>query len=194
MTITRDVIEDLIPLYVAGEASQDTRRLIEDYAVAHPEIRSSLQPTSPLPELSSSRDLGLQALDRTRQLLDRRINFLAFAFAVSAAVFSFRFKRGEIDFLLFRDAPYVAVALLVISAILYGLFYDTCRRLVVTGLGAPHSLPLWAVGAAVASLPFTIVASAMTGWEVVRDFGVVAFFVGMALAKSLNSRGAKVPG
>ena len=62
-----------------------------------------------------------------------------------------------------------------------------CRRLVVTGLGAPHSLPQWAVGTAAASLPFTVVASAMTGWELVRDVCVVALFVGLALAKSLNS-------
>ena len=31
MEITRSVIEDLLPLYVAGEVSEDTRKLVEEY-------------------------------------------------------------------------------------------------------------------------------------------------------------------
>ena len=38
MEITRDVILDLLPLYVADEASQDTRALVEKYLAADPEL------------------------------------------------------------------------------------------------------------------------------------------------------------
>lgn len=39
MEITRDVVLDLLPLYVANEVSEDTRKLIEDYMETDPEIR-----------------------------------------------------------------------------------------------------------------------------------------------------------
>ncbi len=38
MEITRDVILDLMPLVLAGEASNDTSRLVEQYLEQHPEL------------------------------------------------------------------------------------------------------------------------------------------------------------
>jgi hypothetical protein len=38
MEITRDVVLDLLPLYVANEVSEDTRKLIEAYMETDPEI------------------------------------------------------------------------------------------------------------------------------------------------------------
>ncbi len=38
MKITRNVIMDLIPLYVADEASPDTRALVEEYLECDPEL------------------------------------------------------------------------------------------------------------------------------------------------------------
>jgi hypothetical protein len=38
MEITRDVILDLLPLYIANEVSEDTRALIEKYLENDPEI------------------------------------------------------------------------------------------------------------------------------------------------------------
>ena len=40
MEITRDVILDLLPLYLAGEASYDTRLLVEKYLETDPELAS----------------------------------------------------------------------------------------------------------------------------------------------------------
>lgn len=36
--LTRDVILDLLPLYLAGEVSEDTTALIKEYLEAHPEL------------------------------------------------------------------------------------------------------------------------------------------------------------
>ena len=36
--VTRDVIIDLLPAYFSGEASDDTRRLVEDYFERDPEF------------------------------------------------------------------------------------------------------------------------------------------------------------
>jgi anti-sigma factor RsiW len=38
MEITRDVILDLLPLYIAGEVSADSRHLVEKYLQADPEL------------------------------------------------------------------------------------------------------------------------------------------------------------
>lgn len=38
MEISRNVILDLLPLYIADEASSETRALIEDYLVTDPEL------------------------------------------------------------------------------------------------------------------------------------------------------------
>lgn len=38
MEITRDVIQDLMPLYLAGEASPDSRVLVEAFLRTHPDL------------------------------------------------------------------------------------------------------------------------------------------------------------
>jgi len=38
MEITRDVILDLLPLYIANELSEDSRKLVEKYMETDPEI------------------------------------------------------------------------------------------------------------------------------------------------------------
>jgi hypothetical protein len=38
MQVTRDVIEDLMPLYLANEASADTRALVDHYLKTDPEL------------------------------------------------------------------------------------------------------------------------------------------------------------
>ncbi len=38
MNVTRDVITDLLPLYFAGDASEDTRRLVEDFFRESPDF------------------------------------------------------------------------------------------------------------------------------------------------------------
>ena len=43
MKVTRDVVVDLLPLYLAGEASSDTRALVEAFLESDPELASIAQ-------------------------------------------------------------------------------------------------------------------------------------------------------
>jgi len=43
MEITRDVILDLLPLYLAGEVSSDTRTLIEEYIQKDPQLANFVE-------------------------------------------------------------------------------------------------------------------------------------------------------
>ena len=46
MEITRDVILDLLPLYVANEVSEDTKKLVEAYMETDPEMRETALQTA----------------------------------------------------------------------------------------------------------------------------------------------------
>jgi anti-sigma factor RsiW len=76
MTISRDVIIDLLPLYLAGEASPDSVRLVTTYLESDPslaaEVRRQQSVATPRPVLPVHPDLELVALHRARRTLALR--------------------------------------------------------------------------------------------------------------------------
>ena len=88
MTVTQDVVRDLVPVYLAGEASADTRRLVEEYAARDPAIareiasaRESTPGLPPTPPLAPTAEKA--ALDATRQLIKTRTSTLVVAIVLS---------------------------------------------------------------------------------------------------------------
>ena len=74
MNVTREVINDLWPVYAAGEASADTRSLVEAFLRQDPEFAGLLQGRGEegllrhdMPKLPPDREA--QALRRTKRLL-----------------------------------------------------------------------------------------------------------------------------
>lgn len=104
MNVTRDVILDLLPLYLADEVSADSRILVEKYletdielAQIAAESAGMMQPdNSPVPLTTEDQ---MEAYLETKRLLFRRNLiwavvvglglFMAFALAVLAAFFMF---------------------------------------------------------------------------------------------------------
>ncbi len=90
--ITRDVLLDLLPMYVAGEASEDTRRLVEQYLDEDAELMriASRMKAIRIPEAprGAAANPELKAFARTKQLMFQRNLFLALAvmFTVFLAV------------------------------------------------------------------------------------------------------------
>jgi hypothetical protein len=88
MSITRPVVLDLWPVYVSGEASAETRALVEDYLHGDPEFAQQLRenPLStiapPLPP-----DLEASAFARTRKRLRGFPWLLQLAILFSASAF-----------------------------------------------------------------------------------------------------------
>ena len=77
MNITRDVVTDLLPLYFSGEASADTRVLVEAYFLQDPEFArlARSNPEADLPRTETplpSKETEMQTLQRTRKLLSIR--------------------------------------------------------------------------------------------------------------------------
>jgi len=137
MNITRDVIKDLIPVYLAGDVSADTRTLVESYLKSDPELAA---------DVSAARgdSLGLpatspptaekQALDATRQLLKSRTSTLVVATLFTVLPLTFAFRGTTITFLLIRDAPVIGLAWWATAAIMWIWHASIRRRLRVSGL------------------------------------------------------------
>src|SRR5262245_7015380 len=115
MTVTQDVVRDLVPVYLAGDASADTRRLVEQFAARDPaiarEIEGARESTGRLPATPPLAPTAEKAaLDTTRQLLKTRTSTLVVAILFTLLPLSFVFQGGRVTFFVLRDAPVIASA------------------------------------------------------------------------------------
>ena len=137
MNISRDVVKDLMPVYLAGDASADTRALVESYLKSDPELASDVKaaraaslelPATPAPSAEK------QALDATRQLIKSRTSTLVVAMVFTVLPLTFVFHGTTITFFLIRDAPLIGLTWWVTAAIMWIWHVTIRRRLRVSGL------------------------------------------------------------
>lgn len=73
MKVTRDVVIDLWPLYHAGEASADTRALVDEYLATDPELARRLREETPAAlepvPLALAPDHEMKSFTRTRNAI-----------------------------------------------------------------------------------------------------------------------------
>lgn len=143
MKVTREVILDLLPLYLAGEASPSTRELVEEYLKQDAELaeRIRLQMAEGLKRAAPSGlppDLEFRSLKRTRRLLT--IQKWLFGFALGFAAFGlsieFSTRNGhfqEFHFLV-RDYPALFGGALACSLISWMLYFFVRYRMRTAGL------------------------------------------------------------
>ena len=136
MKITRDVVKDLLAVYQAGDASGDTRAIVEEWLRADPDLarlaeqarRISLPALPPLPATAEKR-----ALDRTRRRLRWRSILLGTAVYVTMLPLSITFNSRGFTGLLIDNWP-ERVVVLALAAALWGLYWHVSRRLRLSGL------------------------------------------------------------
>ena len=103
MEITRDVILDLLPLYMAGEASDDSRALIERYLESDPapakiaEQSAAIDLVEDIPVPLTTED-QMEAYKEAKQQMFWRI--LALAIVISFALLAFLAFAGIVVFML----------------------------------------------------------------------------------------------
>ncbi|MGD0841431.1 MAG: hypothetical protein ABSA32_09765 [Candidatus Acidiferrales bacterium] len=136
MNVTREVILDLLPVYLAGEASPATRALVEEYMKQDPELAQKirLQWSENFAKVAPSAlppELELRSLSRTRKLLAWQRWLFALGITFTAISFTSRIStRGaEItDFhFLIRDYP-AQFGMCVVLAIACWVAYFSIRR------------------------------------------------------------------
>jgi hypothetical protein len=123
MTIDRDIIFDLLPLYRAGLASDASRRAVDAWFAAHPE--DGLRPrAAPADDLAVSLGRARQLRRRLRWLFGLAIAFTMFCFSAE-----FRFEDGRLAAarLLALDHP-LAFAPVALAALACWLGYVLLKR------------------------------------------------------------------
>ena len=138
MNVTREVILDLLPVYLSGEASPATRAFVEEYLKQDPELaqRIRLQWAENFAKVAPSGlhpDLELRSLSRTRRLLGLQrwlfgfgIFFVALSLSNESSFEGWHLK--EFHFLL-RDYPVEFGICLVLGVACWSAFYLIRRRL-----------------------------------------------------------------
>jgi hypothetical protein len=179
MQITRDIVRDLLPVYLAGEASADTRAVVEECLATDKQLRETLEASrtwSP-PSVEMPASLEEQSLERTRRLLGRKNFWLGFAL-----IFSF------VPLLL--HLPWLADLVMLIGFGGWAAFLVTCRTLSATGLEAPRRLVprlLWAGVGVMLGLAVGHLVAQQTGWNrAVYDFPAVTFGLALWIGEKLH--------
>jgi anti-sigma factor RsiW len=145
MNVTKDVVIDLLPAYLSGEASADTRALIEEVAAREPAVarlvesarREGKEPMLKQP-LVLPPNLERETVSRTRGVLQWRSWMLSLAIMCTLLPFTFNFSVHPITLWLVRDPR--SRLLWVVAAALwlaYGLVGRRLRMESPSGRG-PH--------------------------------------------------------
>lgn len=166
MQVTREVVKDLLPVYLAGEASTDTRRLVEEFLTREPELRADFESPA-LPGVSPAGAVEIAALARTRTLLGRKAWMLGFGLTLAVLPLSFGSMGGEGPrFLLLGPKPWLATGAAVLGWALLVGFLWTCRRLSALSLEPRpswRSRTLWGLASYAAFLAAGLVVEAWLG-------------------------------
>lgn len=136
MRVTRDVIKDLLTVHLAGEASADTRVLVEEWLRTDPELarQANAAGGADLPAVPAlPPTLEKQALDRTRRQLRWRTILLGTAVYVSTLPVTVTFDRTGFRGLLIEDWP-ERVVVIAVAIGLWTTYVRLSRRLRVAGL------------------------------------------------------------
>jgi len=138
MNVTREVILDLLPVYLSGEASPATRALVEEFLKQDPELaqRIRLQWTKNFAKVSPSAlppDLELRSLRRARKLIG--LQRWLFGFGITFAALSLSnqttfegWHLKEFHFLL-RDYPVEMGICVALGVICWTAYFLIRRRL-----------------------------------------------------------------
>jgi len=138
MNVAREVILDLLPLYIAGEASPASRALVEEHLKHDPDLAERIrilgaEGFAPKAPSELPPDLELRSLRRTRRLLgmQRWLFGLGIACLALPLGMSFRFQDGRLsDFhFLVSDSPSLLGPLLLLGVACWIAYFWLRRRL-----------------------------------------------------------------
>lgn len=143
MEITRNVIQDLLPLYLAGEVCPETRALVDEFLARDATLAAEVEQMksdSLKPILMGGtvmalpKDHDIQTLERTRSTMAQRSWNLGLAIAFTVMPLAFVFQDGHIHWMMIRDVPSMAMASWAAAVGFWIGFAIHSRRLRSSGL------------------------------------------------------------
>lgn len=136
MNISRNVVRDLLVIYQAGEASAETRAIVEEWLRTDSVLAAEAARAKPLdlPHAGAPAATGeKRALDRAKRLLRWRMVLLGTAVYVTTLPVSITFNSNGYSGLLLDDWP-ERIVVLAIAAFLWFCWWRLGRAVRVTGL------------------------------------------------------------
>jgi hypothetical protein len=127
MKITREIVSDLWPLVASGEASSDTRSMVEGFLQTDPEFARRLKSSGDLPptEVVMPPDEEARALARTRDLVHGR-SWLRGLRLVALALTGLTVAR-VVENTTWNDATRVCVANAIVAGVAWILYLSLLR-------------------------------------------------------------------
>ena len=135
MNITQEVVTDLLPVYFSGEASSDTKSLVEEYFRENPDFeRMARSAGAPLETLRAASPVAAGAekekrdMESARCSLDRRKWLFGLSLFLTLSPLSFYFTHGHLFSLLGTDALWEAGFDWSMAAFFWYLYFAQLRR------------------------------------------------------------------
>jgi hypothetical protein len=166
MNVTREVVTDLLPIYFSGEASGDTKVLVEDYFRQDPDFeRIARSAATPLETLRAAAPIAASSEKEKRDLesvlwgLRRRNWLFGVSLFLTLVPLSLDFTHGHIIPLTVRYGPWLAAFDWSLAAVLWFLYFARLR---------------WRTASLVAAISFTLIPIPFVlhfvsaGWPVVE--------------------------
>src|SRR5277367_2183758 len=119
MELPRNIVLDLLPLYLAGEVSEETRAALEESLSRDVTLAAEVErlKSDSLKQILSGgspvilpQDHSVQTMARTRSAIANRSWMLGLAIAFTLFPMSFAFDKGHIEWILIRSNPSLAMA------------------------------------------------------------------------------------
>jgi hypothetical protein len=114
MNVTREVMTDLLPVYFSGEASEDTKQLVENYFRENPDFeRIARRAAMPLEQLRGTAPVAAEAEREKRDLqwarkefLRRRVVFAVALFFTCSPLMTV-YRNGRVVWTAFLNDPWL---------------------------------------------------------------------------------------
>ncbi|MEP6915680.1 MAG: hypothetical protein ABJC89_08535 [Acidobacteriota bacterium] len=138
MKLTDEVMNDLLTLYLAGEASADSKALVESHARQNPAFASKVAAAGALPmgmpQVAPPSDLELRTLTETRRFIFLRTLFLACAILFTLLPLVFSFDKRGVEFLVLGRHPELVWSFWSVAAAAWTAFHVMHRQVRPVGL------------------------------------------------------------
>jgi hypothetical protein len=140
MNVSDDVMIDLLTVYLAGEASADTKALVEEHARVNEAFAERLRTASAFslssttPQAGPPPDSQLRALKRTREFIRLRTIFTAGAVLFTLLPLVFTFGTGGVQFLILGRHPGLVWSFWSLAAASWSACYVMHRRVRLAGM------------------------------------------------------------
>ena len=133
MKITRNVILDLLPLYLAGEASEDTREVVEQFLADDPALARLVEQSKqnqwdgevPVP---LNKEHEMKSFEKTKQLLFQQRLLMALAIFATLLLVAFRGGSDGVRWL-WIDSPGIAWIIMFVAVIFWAAYFNVTSAL-----------------------------------------------------------------